>query len=266
MKISVITVCKNSGSTIEGTIRSVIGQSHPDIEYIIIDGKSEDSTLGIIEKYRDQIDVVISESDSGIYDAMNRGIDIASGDYLFFLNSDDRFLHDKVVDLAVKAFSPKYPEVIYGDMIFLNVNSGSVSIRLQNKINKIYVYKNSPSQPTVFYKRNVFDKCGRFKTEYSIVSDFEWMLNAILRKNVSLQYINVALTLFSSGGVSSSRRNEIHDIERSRVYSEYFSQYELTVFPFISRYLRSLTTIPFISSLLNMFLNFELKNEYTVSR
>src|SRR6266567_553351 len=257
VKITIITVCKNSENTIRETVSSVVVQTYDNIEYIIIDARSEDATLKIIDEYRERIAVVISDSDEGIYDAMNKGIDLATGDYLFFLNSDDKFLHNRVIELAVNAFSPTYPEIIYGDMLYLDINSGAASLKKQNKINKIYVYKNTPDQPTVFYKKKVFEKCGKFRTDYKIVSDFEWMLNAILKKNISLQYIGVALTLFSSGGVSSERFNTIHDTERARVYSEYFSRYELITYAFISRYLRTLTTIPFISSLLNLFLRFE---------
>lgn len=262
MKISIITVCKNSENTIKETILSVVNQSYDNIEYIIIDGCSEDNTLTEIYKFKDNIALIQSESDDGIYDAMNKGIDLATGDYLFFLNADDRFLHNKVIEHAVNSFSSLLPEIVYGDMLYLDSNSGSVTFKRQNKFNKIYVYKNMPCQPTVFYKKNVFDKYGKFRTDYKIVSDFEWMVNAIIKKNVSLQYIGVILTLFSSGGISSGKYDLLHDQERACVYNAYFSKYELMTFSFVSRYLRTLTTVPFVSVLFNLFFNFNLRNVY----
>jgi glycosyltransferase involved in cell wall biosynthesis len=262
MKISIITACRNSDRTIKETIASVVNQSYKDIEYIIIDGKSEDNTLKVIDEFRGRISIIVSEKDGGVYDAMNKGIALATGDYLFFLNADDRFLHNKVVEQAVKAFSPTHPDVVYGDILYLNSEFGSVSLKRQNKINKIYMYKNMPCQPTVFYNKAVFKKCGKFRTDYKIVSDYAWMLNAIIKKNISLQYIGVALTLFSSGGMSSDRYDILHNQERTRVRNEYFSKYELMSFAFISRYLRTLTTIPFVSNVLNLFIRFNLKNNY----
>lgn len=258
MKISVITVCYNSEKTIEDTVFSVVSQTYPDIEYIIIDGNSSDHTLDIIRKYGDKISKVISEKDSGIYDAMNKGIKNATGDYLFFLNSDDKFLHDKVVELAVNRIPESKPEIVYGDMYMLNRESGNISLKKQNKFNKVYVFKNTPWQPTVFFKREVFDRCGNFRTDYRIVSDFDWMLNAILRHKASCHYIGIPITMFSSEGISSDKHNQIHDKERKHVYGEYFTPFENRAYSIISKRFRSLTTIPVISDIMNVFFKFKL--------
>src|SRR5690554_4083025 len=118
MKFSIITVCKNSEATIENTILSVISQSYCDFEYIIVDGVSTDKTLDIVNKYRGSIAKIISEPDSGLYDAMNKGINAASGDYLFFLNSDDKFIDDNVLEKTyIKAKNNK-AELLYGDQMF----------------------------------------------------------------------------------------------------------------------------------------------------
>lgn len=107
MKVSIITVCYNSQATIENTIKSVISQTHSDIEYIIVDGKSGDNTLEIVNKYQDKIAKVISEPDQGIYDAMNKGIKVATGDIVGILNSDDYYVDSEVVSHIVKAFDEK---------------------------------------------------------------------------------------------------------------------------------------------------------------
>lgn len=261
MKISVITVCMNSDATIETAIQSVVAQTFENIEYIVVDGKSTDGTLDIIKKYADSITSVISEPDSGIYEAMNKGIAVATGDYLFFLNSDDRFLHERVIELLVMDIHPALPDIVYGDMLICNPSNGTSAIKRQDCLNKVYVFKNTPDQPSVFYRREVFEFCGMFRTDYKIVSDFDWMLNAILRKKVTLQYLGKMITQFSTGGVSSHRHNEIHEQERTKVFAEFFPGIDRVVYGFVSRYIRSVTKIPILADILNLFIRFKLDNK-----
>ncbi len=241
-------------------MQSVLGQTYGNIEYIVVDGKSTDGTVEVILEYAARIPVRISEPDSGIYDAMNKGIASATGDYLFFLNSGDRFLHERVVEKVVGDISPSLPDLVYGDMVFFNPADGTAWLKKQNHFNKVYVYKNTPCQPTVFYKRSVFDLCGNFRTDYKIIGDFDWMLNAILRRHVSLQYVGKMITLFAFDGISSQRNTGIHDLERAKVYAEYFPGAEGVAYSFVSRYFRSLTRVPIVSDLLNLVLRFRLDN------
>ncbi len=254
MKFSIITVCKNSSDTIENTILSVLNQAFKGFEHIIIDGVSTDGTLDVVNKYRDKIAVVISEPDNGLYDAMNKGIRYSSGDYIFFLNSDDMFLDGSVLQKAANSVENNKKELLYGDQAF--VNNG---LRKHNKLNKIYLMKNTPCQPATFYRRDVFDKYGDFDTNFKIVSDQEWFLRAFLHHNVSRYYLGFAVTIFNSGGISTSlKREEELNRERDEMFRRYFSESERKKLEFLSKYLRCFTTFPVIRQVLNMFFKFEL--------
>lgn len=260
MLISIITVCRNSATTIRDTLSSVAAQTYRNIECIVIDGGSNDLTLQIVAEYPETVTQLLSENDHGIYDAMNKGIARATGEYLLFLNSDDILLHDRVIEEAVKTISTRHPDIVFGDMVIYNPTSGSTEYKRQQKLTRIHVFKNMPCQPSVLYRRSVFAMCGMFNTAFRIVSDFDWMTNAILRHDVSLQYISMALIRFSAGGVSSVPNSTVHDRERLAVYQEYFSPAEIKQYPFISKYFRTLTTLPIVSDLLNCFVKIKLRN------
>jgi glycosyltransferase involved in cell wall biosynthesis len=264
MKFSIITVCKNAENTIENTILSVINQSYRDFEYIIVDGVSTDKTLEIIEKYSDSITTIISEPDSGLYDAMNKGIAAAKGDYLFFLNADDRFLDDTTLEKTFIKAKNSDAELLYGDQVFKNRQTGEVSTRKHNKLNKIYLLKNTPCQPATFYRRDVFDNYGNFNTDFRLVSDHEWFLRSFLQRKfdcgrISALYLGYAITEFTTGGLSTSaehlqRLNE----ERDRMLEMYFSPSERAKLEFASKYLRCLTILPVIKDILNLFFGYNL--------
>jgi len=261
MKFSIITVCKNSEKTIEKTILSVINQTYTDYEFIIVDGVSDDNTLQITEKYRANISKIISEPDSGLYDAMNKGIKLAQGDYLLFLNSDDELYDNNTlakVSAKLETMSDK-PELVYGDLAVFNNETGSVSLQKHNKFNKIYLLKNTPCQPSTFYKKDVFNKYGLFDTNYKIVSDQEWFLRAFLKFNISSQYISFPVNIFYTGGLSTSKSREDKLIEeRNKMLDKYFTKFERISYDIISKYCRSLTTLPVISNILNILFRYKI--------
>lgn len=245
MKFSIITVCKNSGKTIENTILSVINQTFKDFEYIIIDGVSTDNTLSIVQKYSDKISKIISEEDNGLYDAMNKGIKTASGDYLFFLNSDDVFLHDNILELVNNINSTA--ELLYGDIAVLNKKTGKLSIKTHDKFNKIYLLKNTPCQPATFYKKEAFEKYGYFDTNYKIVSDHEWFLRVFLKHNIHAEYMGFPISIFNMGGLSTDKNREDKlTAERNAILDKYFTKFERNFYEFLSKYLRTFTTFPVI--------------------
>lgn len=264
MKFSIITVCKDAQNTIENTIQSVISQSYRDFEYIIVDGVSTDKTLEIVEKYRDSITKCISEPDSGLYDAMNKGINVATGDYLFFLNADDRFLDNNVLEKTFIKAKNIEAELLYGDQSFVDAQTGSVSTRKHNKLNKIYLLKNTPCQPATFYRKDVFSKYGNFNTDFKLVSDHEWFLRAFLQKDcdekpVSSCYLDFAITAFSAGGLSTSDMHKQKlDEERNRMFAMYFSPFERKKLEFASKYLRCCTTLPVVKDVLDPFFGYKL--------
>ena len=284
MKFSIITVCKDSEKTIKDTILSVITQSWKNVEYIIVDGVSKDKTLDIVGNYQDKITKVISEPDNGLYDAMNKGIKNSSGDYLFFLNSDDRFFNENVLELTAKKAEKNNQELLYGNQAFLNkeTNDFSIakrewnkrlkggfaglegscsthSIRQHNKLNKIYLMKNTPCQPATFYRKDVFEKYGYFDTDFKIVSDHEWFLRVFLKYKISSYYLGFPVTVFSLGGISTGHLKEkALNAERNNMFEKYFSSQERKKLEFLSKYLRCFTTLPVTKNLLNQFIKFEL--------
>ena len=216
MKISIITVCLNSEKTIEQTIQSVINQENCDYEYIIIDGKSTDRTLDIIGKYRDEISVIISEPDSGIYDAMDKGISLATGDIIGIINSDDWYEPGAFV-LVEKCFRDTDAEVVYGKMNVVNAN-GEMEVLTPSDLEKIRYQMETP-HPTVFIKKEIYKKYGAFQLKYKIAADYEFMLRLYI-KGVRFRYVEHILANFRLGGISL-RQAETCARETLSISSEY---------------------------------------------
>ncbi|MGL4449464.1 MAG: glycosyltransferase family 2 protein [Shewanella sp.] len=207
MKISIITVCYNSEKTIRDTIESVLAQDHSNVEYIIVDGASKDRTLEIIDEYKDNISVVISEPDRGIYDAMNKGISLATGDIVGILNSDD-FYETKTVltDVVNSMKDDKKLDMIYGDVVFVDGND------LQ-KIKRYYAlpkFKGNllrfgwmPPHPATFIRKSLYEKIGLYKTKFKISADYEFFVRAILIGKAKYRHVNSVFVRMRMGGVST---------------------------------------------------------------
>jgi glycosyltransferase involved in cell wall biosynthesis len=205
VKISIITVCYNSAATIEKTILSVAEQTYNDIEYIIIDGNSKDNTLGIIKKHEDKISKWISEPDKGLYDAMNKGIAMASGDLIGILNSDDTF-HSSVTIATIAGFHSN------------NVIDASVGNIIQHRENGKIVRTYSskywnpeklkigfmPPHPSIFFKRELFSKFGHYDLGFKIGADYELITRFFLKNKISWKYSGITTTAMLVGGLSSS--------------------------------------------------------------
>lgn len=199
-KVSIITVCYNSVATIQKTIESVVNQTYRNIEYIIIDGNSDDGTLDIIKRYEDLITFWSSEPDKGIYDAMNKGIKAASGEIVGIINSDDWYFHE-AVEIVVNSFEESRAEVVYGDILQIYPNNISIQSKLEN-IDKLN-YKMVISHPATFVKREVYNRLGGFNLKYEIAADYELMLR-FYKAGVLFKYINTKLAYFRIGGKSFS--------------------------------------------------------------
>lgn len=199
-KISIITVCLNSEKTIEQTIQSVIGQNDENFEYIIIDGGSSDKTLEIIDKYKKDIHRIVSEPDSGIYDAMNKGIALATGDIIGIINSDDWY-EPEALRMVRECFQKTGAEVVYGRMNVIGEN-GERRILIPTDIRKIR-YEMEVPHPTVFIKKDIYDKYGVFQLNYKIASDYELLLRFYTR-GVKFIRLDKILANFRSGGISQS--------------------------------------------------------------
>lgn len=203
MKVSLITVCYNSGKTIEKTIQSVLEQTYPDIEYIIVDGKSKDNTMEIVNKYSSKFIgrmKIVSEPDKGIYDAMNKGINLATGEIIGIINSDDWYECD-AVEKIVKAYKKengKY-QVIYG----------ALKSWEEDKLRTIYwnsiefIGKSMIAHPATFVTKATYEKFGAFSMEYKICSDYDLMLRLAGKKEIKFIALMEVLANFAAGGASA---------------------------------------------------------------
>lgn len=256
MKISVVTVCYNSEAVIEKTIQSVINQSFDDFEYIIIDGASTDETLKIIKKYKNKITKVVSEKDKGIYDAMNKGIAKASGEYIVFLNADDVFLHENVLKLAAEKMTDN-KDLYFGDLVFLEKSTGKINNRRQNNVNYVYLCGGMLFHPTIFAAKTLFEKVGNFDTQYRIVADYDWIIRALVKNKASCKYLDMPITIFAEGeGASSNPKNqEFHKKERKEVQHKYFSPLMIIVSNFLYKSMRSSLSLPIVKNILQMNFN-----------
>ena len=205
MKISIITVCYNAEDTIGDTIQSVLSQDYKDVEYIIVDGKSTDRTLEIIQSIKSRIKL-ISEKDRGIYDAMNKGINIASGDVIGILNADDVYKNSQVLTAVMDAFKANV-SIVYGDIEYVKYNDLSKVVRKW----KAGVFRSGkfkwgwmPPHPGFFVKKSCYESFGLFNLNLSTSADYELMLRMLEVHHLSCNYISKTITSMRVGGASNS--------------------------------------------------------------
>ena len=206
--ISVVTICYNAKNDLEKTILSVLSQTYQDIEYIIIDGGSTDGTVDIIHKYSERLFYWISEPDKGIYDAMNKGIKMATGDIIGVLNSDDFFTHSDVLKKVVERFeNDEALDAVYGDVHFVKSNNLNKCVRYySSKIfrRKLMRLGFMPAHPSFYMRKRCFDEFGLYRTDYKIAADFEFLLRAIFKGNIKIEYMPVDMVTMRMGGASTS--------------------------------------------------------------
>lgn len=206
MKISLITATYNSQATIADTLRSVASQDYTNIEHIIVDGASKDDTLKIVNQYP-HVAKVISEPDKGIYDAMNKGIKMATGDIVGILNSDDFYPHDKVLSTVVKNLQKENVDSVIGDISFVSPKNLNKVVRYYSskkwnpeKFGKGYM----PAHPSFYVKKKFYDQLGLYKTDYKICADYELLIRFLYVNKISYHYINQSMVTMRAGGVSNA--------------------------------------------------------------
>ena len=210
MKISIITATYNSASTLRSTIMSVFQQTYADYEYIIIDGKSKDETIEIIKEYERNFHgrmKWISEKDYGIYDAMNKGISLATGDIIGILNSDDFFTSDDVLETVAKTFKKYDVDAVYGDIHFVNDNNLKKCVRYySSKIFRpsLMRFGLMPAHPSLYLKKNAINKIGFYDTSFKIAADFDFLLRAFCIHKISAKYIEKDFVTMRTGGASTA--------------------------------------------------------------
>jgi len=213
MKISIITVCFNSEKTIEDTIRSVINQTYSEIEYLIIDGVSTDKTLEIVNKFEDKISKVICEPDQGMYDAINKGIRLCTGDIIAILNADDFYIDEKVITDVVATMQVEKADSLYSDLYYVAADNTDKLIRnwVSGKYDcQKFLYGWMPPHPTFFVKRSAYEKYGNFNLALKSAADYELMLRFLYKNKLSTCYLSRPLVRMRVGGMSNvSLKNRI---------------------------------------------------------
>jgi glycosyltransferase involved in cell wall biosynthesis len=207
LKVSIITVCYNSAKTIEDTIKSVIKQTYDNVEYIIVDGLSTDNTLEIANKYKEQITTIISEKDNGLYDAINKGIDIATGDIIANLNSDDFYIDKNVITDVVAKMVEEKTDTLYTDLYYVEADNTDKVTRYwkSGEYKKGNFYKGwMPPHPTFFVKKSVYNKYGVFNLKLKSAADYEIMLRFIHKYECTVSYLSRVTVRMRVGGVSNS--------------------------------------------------------------
>ena len=212
MKISLITVSYNSENTIETTFKSVIDQTYSNIEYIVIDGGSTDNTLKIIEKYSELITILVSEQDNGLYDAMNKGISLATGDVIGLINSDDLFCDPDALNKVAKVFKKnKTLDSVYADLFYVSQQDiNKISRRWVSGIQRKFKYGWHPAHPTFYIKKSIYDRFGLFDLSFKLAADFEIMLRFLDKHNISTTYLKEPLVKMRLGGETNKNLKNIY--------------------------------------------------------
>lgn len=227
MKFTIVTATYNSGKTVRDTIESVLRQTYTDYEYIIKDGGSKDNTLEIVREYEPKFGGkmrIVSERDNGIYDAMNKGFQMATGDVLMLINSDDLFARNDAVELVAKEFE-NHPETdgVYADLYYVSQNNINNVVRVwKTGEQKTMRYGWLPAHPTFYVKRECYEKYGYFKLNYPLAADFELMLRFVERYGIKLTYLPEHLVKMRLGGATSKNLTNIYkqDVETIRAFKE----------------------------------------------
>ena len=204
--VTVITVVYNNSKHIRAAIESVLSQDYSKIEHIVIDGGSTDGTIEIIEEYGDKISVFLSEPDEGIYDALNKGIVRANGDYLGILHSDDIFCDDKVVSDIIQKLRDTETELCFSDLVIVDEVSGKVIRYVMSHYFRRWMLRIGffPPHPTVFFKRSIFDEFGLYSKYYKLAGDFDFMIRVFYGRKINWTYMNRITVKMRSGGKSNS--------------------------------------------------------------
>lgn len=232
-KVSIITSCFNRQNTIDGCIQSVLRQNYNNIEYIIVDGASKDNTLGVINKYKDKLAAVISEPDNGMYEGINKGFKIATGDIIGLVHSDDFLFDNNVINAVVDCFNSNNYDIVYGNGIYVdneNINcirrdwiSGAYS---KNKIKRGWL----PLHPTIYISKVWLEECGLYDESYKIAADTDWLLHSFYDLSPKVFYLKKYIVRMRMGGLSTSSKNSKNKWEEDlRIYKAHGIQPQIAL-------------------------------------
>lgn len=204
LRLSIVTPVLND-TRVEAALQSILRQQYkPRPEIIVVDGGSSDGTLDVLSKYEDNIDTLASEPDKGIYDGMNKGIRLATGDVVGILNADDKYHDSRVVQDVMRKFESETTHACYGDMVY---TTGEDKISRYWKAGRYSRFKWyfgwMPPHPTFFVRRSVYRRYGLFDLEYTIAADYELMLRLLFKEQINIEYLNRVIVEMAPGGRSS---------------------------------------------------------------
>jgi glycosyltransferase len=215
MKISIITICFNNEADIRPTLESVVNQTYSDIEYIIVDGSSQDNTLAIVNEYKDKIAKIISEPDKGLYDAINKGIKAATGDVVGLIHAGDRLFDKEVIAKIARHFEEKDIDALYGHSQVINNENRMVRLNQSPLFHKSLFKKGwFPSHQSFYAKKELFQKYGLYNLNYKIAADYELLLRFLYFNNVKVSLLNEFILLFSLGGTSTKSLKNIVNLNK----------------------------------------------------
>ncbi|MVM30140.1 glycosyltransferase [Spirosoma sp. HMF4905] len=207
MKVSIITVVYNGAEFIRDCIESIVNQTYPDIEYIIVDGKSTDGTVEIVQSYGTKVARFISEPDKGLYDAMNKGIGLATGEIIGLLNADDFYRHTRVIENMVATFERTDSDAVYGDMLYVERTNPQKLKRYWRSgwyNENAFLWGWMPGHLSFFAKRWLYKQYGTFRLDMKSAADYELMLRFIHKNKVKLGYMDEVTIVMRAGGISNS--------------------------------------------------------------
>lgn len=220
MKVSIITITYNSEATIRDTIESVLNQTYSDIEYIIVDGLSKDNTLNIVSEYSNRIAKVVSEKDHGLYDALNKGIKLCTGDIVGLIHSDDFYTSNTVIEKLVNKIESENADAVYADLYYVDKDDTNRIFRKWHSGEYKYgMFYNGwmPPHPTFFVKREFYNRYGLFNTQFKSAADYELMLRFIHKHHLKLAYLPEFIVKMRVGGKSNvSLKNRIRANQEDR--------------------------------------------------
>ena len=233
MQVSVIIATYNRAFTVARAIKSLQNQTYDDVQIVVVDGNSTDNTLSIIKPMLNDKDIILSEPDNGIYDALNKGLALAEGDIIAFLHSDDLYYNDKTISTVMDVFSDADVDVVYGDVLFFSSKKLNRSVRKYRSdklLKKNLAWGKMPAHPAMFIKRKVYEKIGYFETDFMIAADYEFMCRLVNYVNLKSIYIPDIFVRMQLGGISTGglkntillNQEVLRALNKNNIYSNIF--------------------------------------------
>lgn len=245
MKITIVTATRNNGATLEATLRSVAEQKNVDVDHVIVDGASTDESIEIIERWQQQRPErirYISERDSGVYSAINKGIAMAQGDIIGILHGNDRFTSDAILEQVARAFEDEEVKYVYGDIHYVNPKTGkrgriysAAKFTPQMLINGI-----APPHPTLYIRREVMESIGPYKEDYLIAADFDLFIRLNLVEKIYGKYLDIDMVEMNSGGLSTQLYHRIFTNNREKMRALCENSIKFSIYSILKRYLYAL--------------------------